>query len=104
MANSTEPEQSALGLHCLPRPVCSTLFACIAVLRVITIFYRYHGHNMAELLTCIVYLCIVIKLKHHHCFVHFSIYITLAFALKVVGYIYIFVNVPGKVQYGISIL
>ena len=63
MSNSAEPEQSALGLHCLPRPCRSTLFARIAVLRVITIFYRYHGHNMAELLTCIVYLCIVIKLK-----------------------------------------
>ena len=61
MANSTEPEQSALGLHCLPRPCRSTLFA--AVLRVITIFYRYHGHNMAELLASIVYLCIVIKIK-----------------------------------------
>ena len=104
MANSADTDQSALGLHCLPRPLHSTLFAQNAVVRVIMVFYRYHGHNMAELLTCLVYLCIVIKFKTIITSCSFSIYITLAFALKVVRYIYICVHVPHKVQYGISTL
>ena len=46
MANSADPDQSALGLHCLPRPVCSSLFAQNEVLRIITVFYRYHGFTI----------------------------------------------------------
>ena len=49
MANSVDPEQSDLGLHCLPRHICPKLsYLCVLTQQSIWFFAAYMGQVMRK--------------------------------------------------------